>query len=224
MQKENLNNLGDLVGEDDTLRATSENQNVAGDGTGGTDEIAAEQGSNNSAQPNTSDNIGEFEELIRGPYKEAFAKKVQGIINKRFKERKNAEAKKKDQGNNPEKDPEALSVKPQAEGNAVAAEVESTDADDISDTFKKLISAGVDSDTAYQVLHLDEIMDASVRYGANMAAKSLADSIRLKAARPSESALNERSGFTARRGAAGLTPEKRKELAKKALMGEQIGF
>ncbi|MBR4881201.1 MAG: hypothetical protein IKU19_04665, partial [Clostridia bacterium] len=90
-------------------------------------------------------------------------------------------------------------------------------------TYNSLIEAGVDPETAYRVLHLDEIMDSSMRYGAELAAKQLADSIRQKAARPRESALTQK-GYTAKTSVSTLTPEKRKELAKKALMGEQIGF
>ena len=62
-----------------------------------------------------------------------------------------------------------------------------------------------------------------MRYGAELAAKQLTDSIRSKAARPHESALTGR-GYSAKLSASSLTPERRRELAKKALMGEQIGF
>jgi len=172
--------------------------------------------SNDSQSQNTPDNkdLTDFEELIKGPYKDAFAKKVQSIINKRFKEQKVAESKstadcKTDNTTSTHTEKEAT-----ADSDAKASD---------DSLYASLIEAGVDSETAYRVLHLDEIMDSSMRYGAELAAKQLTDSIRKKAARPFESALAQK-GYSARSTASSLTPEKRKELAKKALMGEQIGF
>lgn len=153
----------------------------------------------------------EFEELIKGKYKNAFADKVQGIINKRFKEEK-------------------LNKEKAAENGGKASPTEQKALEDpkqqdaLDTAFNSLINAGIDEDTAYKVLHLDEIMDSSMRYGASIAAKQLADSIRLKGRRPAENGLKCQSGFAPHKGAAGLTPEKRRELAKKALMGEHIGF
>jgi len=89
--------------------------------------------------------------------------------------------------------------------------------------FENLLKAGVDRDTAYRVLHLNEFMDSSMRYGAELAAKQIADSIRQKSARPSESALLGK-GYIAKTSVSSLTPQKRRELAKKALMGEEIEF
>lgn len=156
-----------------------------------------------------SSNAADFEELIKGPYKDAFAKKVQGIINKRFKEQKTAESKTAE----PKK----------ADNNTASTQESQTKNADTDNTYNALISAGIDPETAYRVLHLDEIMDSSMRYGAELAAKQLAESIRQKAARPHESALSGK-GFSAKTSVGSLTPQKRKELAKKALMGEQIGF
>ena len=168
--------------------------------------------SENTLDKTTTD-ASDFEELIKGPYKDAFAKKVQSIINKRFKEQKNAENK---------------SAQSKALENNADANEKITQADDGGNaaddpTYTSLIKAGVDPETAYRVLHLNEFMDSSMRYGAELAAKHLADSIRQKAARPSESALSQK-GYVAKTSVATLTPQKRKELAEKALMGEQIGF
>lgn len=176
-----------------------------------------------------------FEELIKGPYKEAFAAKVQGIINKRFKELKTRQAQTetaaehRGQKEQTHADPPAGGSSPDHAAIKSQLTEMGYDGIDLSSTltdptFEALINGGVDPQTAYNVLHFDEIMDGSIRYGASLAAKQLADSIRLKAGRPAENGLNDCGGFTARRGAAGLTPEKRRELARKALMGEEIGF
>ena len=86
-----------------------------------------------------------------------------------------------------------------------------------------LLNAGVDYSTAYSVLHLDEILEDSAKRGAELAAKSITDGIRYKAARPTEAVVNA-GGYSAKSGVSTLTPEKRKELAKKAMLGEKIGF
>ena len=175
------------------------------------------QNGDNSQDQNQSDekDLTDFEDLIKGKYKDAFAKKVQSIINKRFKEQKIAENKLATDCKTGEKNIPTHST---AENDASDQNKDATDS-----TYNSLIEAGVDPETAYRVLHLDEIMDSSMRYGAELAAKQLADSIRKKSARPFESALTQK-GYSAKATASTLTPEKRKELAKKALMGEQIGF
>lgn len=178
----------------------------------------------------------EFERLIKGPYKEAFAARVQGIINKRFKEIKKSEASaegekkvksivqpKSDEASSDKADNTALSLR--------AAEIVAMGYTDFdlekeleNPTFKALLDGGVDMLTAYQTLHIDQIMDGSVKYGAEAAAKQMADSIRFKAGRPSENGLNTTSGYGTRGAVSSLTPKKRRELARKALMGEKITF
>jgi hypothetical protein len=158
-------------------------------------------------------NSDDFENLIKGPYKDAFAKKVQSIINKRFKEQKIAESKSAEVG--------VMENPPATKENITSGGEKASEKDD--PVYLNLITAGVDSETAYRVLHFNEFMDSSMRYGAELAAKQLAESIRQKSARPTESAISQK-GYTAKISVSALTPERRKELAKKALMGEQIGF
>ena len=207
MQKE-INNQTAVSDDSDTvLKTTSETTTEKSDRSE-TESAQATASGMPENLPNAEQLTDEFEELIKGPYKEAFSAKVQSIINKRFKEQKTNEAK--------------------ANSNAASptnSELQAPDVKTITDsTLKTLIEAGIDAETAYKVLHLDEMLDNSMRYGASVAAKQLADSIRIKGMRPKENGLNSQGGFTAHKGAAGLTPEKRRELAKKALMGEQIGF
>ena len=138
---------------------------------------------------------------------------MQSIINKRFKEQKVAENKSATENKTDE------NKITHVDDNKVSSSKETS----VDSTYTSLIEAGIDPETAYRVLHLDEIMDSSMRYGAELAAKQLTESLKRKAARPFESALTGK-GYSAKITASTLTPEKRKELAKKALMGEQIGF
>ncbi len=224
MQKENPNTDGEIIGED-IQRATAENQTEISGGSDGTTEILQSEQDKPEATKQSDDNFGQFEELIKGPYKDAFAKKVQGIINKRFKEQKIAEQKQKNaEGDTADK-------KVHQERTVKTDEVLTEQTHNITryesngdSTYEALIEAGVDAQTAYRLLHLDELLEASARHGAELAAKNLAESIRHKSARPTESGLKSTGGFAAKSGACGLTPEKRRELAKKALMGDKIGF
>lgn len=214
MQKE-TENLKDTKKDEAVVpRATSENQ-ISDKSDGSADTSVLEAKAQNPADDTSKEVVSDtdFEELIKGPYKDAFAKKVQGIINKRFKEQKTAESKSAELSKADDKPAITKENTPSGDSNESQSDP----------TFDSLITAGVDPETAYRVLHLNEFMDSSMRYGAELAAKHIADSIRSKAARPSESALSEK-GYTAKASASTLTPEKRKELAKKALMGEQIGF
>lgn len=214
MQKEN-EILNDSQ-KDEALvpRATSENlSSNKSDGSADTSVLESENQLPADEIANSDATNADFEKLIKGPYKDAFTKKVQGIINKRFKEQKTAE--------NKSAEPNKVGNTPQITDKITQSGEPTSKEND--PTFNSLITAGVDPETAYRVLHLDEFMDSSMRYGAELAAKHLADSIRQKSARPSESALSGK-GYTAKASVSTLTPEKRKELAKKALMGEQIGF
>lgn len=211
MQKETINtDNSNAVENDATLMSRSETQIDNSDKTEGdsTEQLSAGEPDENLTTVSLND---EFEQLIKGKYKDAFTSKVQGIINKRFKEEKQ----------NKQKAEENIGELSLTEPKGV----KNTDKQNqLHSAFNSLINAGVDEETAYKVLHLDEMMEASMQYGASIAAKQLADSIRLKGRRPTENGLKSQGGFAPHKGAAGLTPEKRRELAEKALMGEHIGF
>lgn len=185
----------------------------------------------------------EFEKLIKGPYKEAFGSRVQEIINQRFKEKKMSESKKSDKDNdaagfdesttkNTVKEKDGNDISPNDPVlNAKAAELVAMGykkfnlSDELKNPkFKALLNGGIDMLTAYQVIHFEEIMDSSIRFGAETAAKQMADSIRFKVSRPGENGLFEGVGFGTRRDVSSLTRSKRRELARKAMMGEKISF
>ena len=205
MQKENEFST-DLEQDNYSDRATPENQTEP---SGGTDRAKQDE----TANPNFDENetFSQFEELIKGPYKEAFSKKVQTIINKRFKEQKIAENGKNQSPNEP------------LESGSNNQPAKAKNSGDSQTLLNTLLNAGVDYSTAYSVLHLDEILEDSAKRGAELAAKSITDGIRYKAARPTEAVVNA-GGYSAKSGVSTLTPEKRKELAKKAMLGEKIGF
>lgn len=233
MQKENLNETEEVL--ENVSAATSKNEEDLGESMLDTQSKTKQTGENDYC---AADSKEKFEKLIKGPYKEFFNERVQGIINKRFKEIKKNEKneknekeihqplEKKDKESDKEvqnSNDENFSVR-EAEIVAMGYKDFVLSKEMENPTFKALINSGVDMLTAYQALHIDEIMDGSVKFGAEKAAKQMADSIRFKVGRPSENGLFGRSGFGTRTGVSGLTPTQRKELAKKALMGENVGF
>ncbi len=218
MQKEKLAPSTETQEEKETSRATPEIlENISG-GSVNPQPKYEESGESPSPAENLcpEESQARFEELIKGPYKEAFTAKVQGIINKRFKEEKSKEAKRSAAPSESEIRVEAPNSIPSGTTEPIPEEENAT--------FAALLEAGIDAEIAYRVLHFDEMMDASMRYGAQTAAKQLADSIRRKGKRPTENGTQTSGGLTPHRGAAGLTPQKRRELAQKALMGKPIGF
>lgn len=255
MQKEKPEILNEPLKEE--LSATPKNQISSG---GSMEEVFSKANSGDDSGC-AADSNDEFEKLIKGPYKQAFDKRVQGIINRRFKEIKTAE-KSAEEKKKILLEPEALkendenkSIKSKAQEqikenpNAVNRESTVTNQEDDNSLslkaaeivamgyksfdleremenpiFKALLEGGVDMLTAYQALHINEIMDTSVKFGAENAAKQMADSIRFKVARPSENGLSGKGGFGTRTPVSGLNPKQRKELAKKALMGEEVRF
>ncbi len=198
MQKENLNGNETNMEENERQGATAETHNETSDGN----------------QPKTSstdkDNYSrtQFEELIKGPFKEAFAEKVQGIINKRFKEQKLAKAEEQKTENG---QPDGFTKE------------EPNKSQKATPSLDSLIDAGIDQKTAYSVLHLEELLEKAARQGAEIAAKNITEDLRIKASRPRESALGQ-SGYSMKSGVSSLTAAKRKELAQKAMLGEKIGF
>ena len=209
MQKENEFSLNPTP-DDNTDRATPKNQTEP---SGGTDQ--AGQDLKPSPSFDEDKNLSEFDELIKGPYKDAFSKKVQSIINKRFKEQKTAQNGINQTDNKASDEPLKISSDKQKPS--------ANKSDQNDSTLDTLLNAGVDYNTAYSVLHLDEILEESAKRGAELAAKSITDGLRYKAARPTEAVVGA-GGYSAKSSVSTLTPEKRKELAKKAMLGEKIGF
>ena len=238
MQKEEPN---EILSKAENVQATPRNKD---DNQGGRteNEEGLTPGEKDSCAAGSKE---EFERLIKGPYKEAFSSRVQGIINQRFKEKKMAQVGKTEEL--------AVEIPAEAANTESTQNINSAEEDDFSadnpelalqaaqlvamgysdfdlkkeledPTFKALLKGGVDMQKAYQAIHFDEIMDSSVKFGAETAAKQMADSIRFKAGRPGENGLLSRTGFGTRLGVSSLTPEKRRQLARKAMMGEKISF
>ncbi len=187
-----------------------------------------------------------FEALIKGEYKDAFARRTQRILDSRFKQTKALEAKAEafrpvvaalaerygidpaqedlparllqavTQGSQP---PAATAQEAQAaqtpserqeaihrtyagwvaEGEQLRTLYPSFDLEaevsrpQTAEPFLRLLMNGVDMQTAYEVVHKDELLSGAIRYAVENTQRRTLDSIRANGARPAEAAAGPNS-------------------------------
>lgn len=232
----------------------------------------------------------EFEKLIGQDYKDLFTERMQGIIDKRFKETKTMESKL--QAINPmvdllcqkygikDNDIQALSqaieaddeywedaadeagltveqykyVKKMEQENAAfkRSQEESMreqqireswnnileQSDALKETypgfdlerefenphFQSLIQSGVPVQTAYEVIHMDDIKNGIAQHTAQRVEQRVTNNIRNKGSRPSEVGINAASGITIKNDVTKLTKADRAEIARRVSRGEVISY
>lgn len=164
------------------------------------------------------DLAAEFEELIRGEYKDVFAARVKGILVKRFRERtKDMPA---STGNESEG---RTTAEPDLEAEAGELmrdypefDLEKERADP---SFMRLVAAGVDLRTAYEVTHRDTVFPAALRAALEEETRRLIQEHGSAAQRISE---GSRTSAVARASYAADTRSAREALEKRAMKGEKI--
>lgn len=90
--------------------------------------------------------------------------------------------------------------------------------------FLSMLRSGVPVQTAYEVIHMDEIKAGVATAQAQATEKAVTDNIRAKGARPQENGAGAGAGFTVKDDVSRLTPKDRAELARRAARGETITF
>ena len=90
--------------------------------------------------------------------------------------------------------------------------------------FTRLLANDVDVQTAYEVVHRNEVMGGMMGFAAHKAATALSNSIQANAARPSENGLGRQSAANVTRilDPRQLTREQRKELRRQVHNGKKI--
>ena len=88
--------------------------------------------------------------------------------------------------------------------------------------FGRLLSAGIDVKSAYQVIHQDEILGGAMQYAAQTAEKKVTDKIMANGRRPSESGISSQSASVVKPDVSKLTDADMDELIRKARNGERI--
>ena len=90
--------------------------------------------------------------------------------------------------------------------------------------FLSMLRFGVPVQTAYEVLHMEEIKTGIAQMTARATEKQVVDGIRAKGVRPQENGTAAQSGFTIRDDVHKLTKKDRAEMARRAARGEKITF
>lgn len=86
--------------------------------------------------------------------------------------------------------------------------------------FVDLISRGIPLKQAYEVIHMDEIMNGV----AKQVESNVAETIRANGQRPAENGISSQSGVTYKNDVSALTKEDRAEIARRAARGQKIIF
>lgn len=90
--------------------------------------------------------------------------------------------------------------------------------------FERLLAAGVNVETAFNVIHQDEIMSGAMNYTAKKAVEKTVNDIKARGMRPSENGLGTTATEPKRKTVGEMTGEEILEIANKAKKGEKISF
>lgn len=93
-----------------------------------------------------------------------------------------------------------------------------------NEQFINLLGSGVNVMSAYQAIHMDEIMAGTIYQTAQKVAKKQADSIRAGQRRPVENGTTSRASAEGKIDVSKLTDKQLEEYARRAQMGEVITF
>lgn len=90
--------------------------------------------------------------------------------------------------------------------------------------FLRLLQSGVPVDHAFQVIHMDEIMQGVVANTAKAAERQITANIRARGSRPAEAGASGKASFTVKNDVSKLSKKDRAEIARRAMRGEKIEF
>lgn len=90
--------------------------------------------------------------------------------------------------------------------------------------FVSLIRAGVPLETAFMVIHKDEIIPAAMQYTAKQVEQKVVNNIRAGTQRPAEGAMGGQSAVLTKSDVSQLTKADRKEINRRVARGEKIRF
>lgn len=166
----------------------------------------------------------DFDELIRGQYKAEFDQRVQKILDGRLRSlRRENERLRRHQQTREEAVRRSFTALTGEEEKVRAIYPEFDWRREIRNpAFGRLIAAGVDSQTAYEVVHSRELMGRAMAYSARRSAQRAAASVAAQARRVGENGR----GSTAVTAAdpRKLTPQELSDIRRRVLDGEKIRF
>lgn len=90
--------------------------------------------------------------------------------------------------------------------------------------FGKLLRAGISIKTAFEAVHMGELVGGAMYQAAQKTKEKVVHGIQSRNARPIENGLSSQSGVIVKNDVSKLTPKDRAEIAKRAARGENIKF
>ena len=90
--------------------------------------------------------------------------------------------------------------------------------------FRDLLKKGVSVQKAFELIHMDEIINATARNAAKTASEQMTANIKSRAARPSENGTSSKSAVIVKNDVSSLTRAERAEIARRAQRGEKMKF
>ena len=90
--------------------------------------------------------------------------------------------------------------------------------------FLKLLNAGIDVKTAFEVIHKDEIFPAVMRYTAKQVEQKIANKIQANGNRPSENGLSNHSSASVKSDVSQLSKQEFADYMQRISRGEKISF
>lgn len=94
----------------------------------------------------------------------------------------------------------------------------------LNEQFRALLRSNVPIQTAFEVMHKDEILPAAMQFTANKITEKVANSIRSGQRRPAEGAMGNRSSVVVKSDVSQLTKADRDEIDRRVARGEKIRF
>ena len=166
----------------------------------------------------------DFEVLIRGKYKEQFDARVQGILDKRLRalrqENQQLTAEREQRRSRARQALEALSRQQQAMEKLYPGFQWQQELRDPA--FGRLITAGVDARTAYEVVHRREVLRTAMDYAARRAREQTARAVASGSRRVRENGGG--AGSVSRSDPSTLTSQELADIRKRVFDGEKIRF
>ena len=90
--------------------------------------------------------------------------------------------------------------------------------------FTDLLKARIPMQQAYELVHMDEIKEATARAAAKTAGQQVQANIQARSSRPQENGMSSNSAVITRSDVGSLTRAERAEVARRASRGEKITF
>ena len=91
-------------------------------------------------------------------------------------------------------------------------------------SFTDLLKAGIGVQKAYELVHMDEIKNATARAAAQTASEQMTAKIKSKAARPTENGTSAQGAAIVKSDVHNLSKKERAEIARRVARGETISF